>query len=267
MPNEQRISSPQNAHVKELVALRKNGEVRRECGQFLLEGRRGVATALAAPHVEVCEVIYCPHILEDSVLVDAARECDLPLVKVTKDVFRKIADVVSPQGVAAVIKIRQFTLAEMLESDEAPLIVVACGIQDPGNLGTIIRSCQAAGATGLVALEGTADFYNAKVVRSTAAALLMLPVVRTTAVDFISDAMARNVRLVATAAREGVRYREFDWGRRPLAICIGGEGEGLPETMDVACQEHVTIPMRGQAESLNAAVAASILLFEAQAEG
>ena len=201
----------------------------------------------------------------DEALVQAARARKVPLTKVSKDVFKKIADVVTPQGLAAVVKIPQFTLAQVLDAADEPLLAVACGIQDPGNLGTLIRSCEASGATGLVALEGTADFFNAKVVRSTAAGLLTLPLVRMKATDFITEAMARNVRLVATAATGGVGYRTFDWKRRPLAICIGSEGEGLPEAMDVACQERVTIPMRGQAESLNAAVAASILLFEAQA--
>lgn len=264
MSREQHITSPQNAHVKELVDLRKDGEARRARGAFFLEGRRGVAAALAAAHIEICEVIYCPHILDDESLVNAARSRDLPMTKVSKDVFRKMADVVSPQGIAAVVKIPQFTLAQILDADD-PLIVVACGIQDPGNLGTIIRSCEAAGATGLVSLENTADYFNAKVVRSTAAGLLTLPLVRMKAVEFIADAMARNVRLVGTAVGEGISYRKFDWKRRPLALCIGSEGEGLPEVMAVACQERVTIPMRGQAESLNAAVAASVLLFEAQA--
>jgi TrmH family RNA methyltransferase len=264
MSQEQHITSPQNEHVKELVELRKDGELRRERGEFFLEGRRGVAAALSASHIEVRELIHCPNLMEDETLVEAARARKVPLVKVSKDVFKKIADVVTPQGIAAVVKIPQYTLAQVLEADD-PLLVVACGIQDPGNMGTLIRSCEAAGATGLVALEGSADFFNAKVVRSTAAGLLTLPLIRMKAVDFIADAMARSVRLVATAAGEGVSYRTFDWKRRPLAICIGSEGEGLPDAMEVACRERVTIPMRGQAESLNAAVAASILLFEAQA--
>lgn len=265
MSTEQHITSPQNEHVKQLVELRKDGKVRRDRGEFFLEGRRGVAAALALPQTEVREVIYCPHILDDESLVDAARARKVPLTKVSKDVFKKIADVMTPQGIAAVVKIPQFTLPQVLEANEEPLIVVACGIQDPGNLGTIIRSCEAAGATGVVALEDTADFFNAKVVRSTSAGLLTLPLVRTKATDFITEAMARNVRLVATAASDGASYRTFDWKRRPLALCIGSEGKGLPAAMEVACRERVTIPMRGHAESLNAAVAASILLFEAQA--
>lgn len=262
-PLEPHITSPQNAHVKELVELRKDGELRREQKRFLLEGRRGVAAALEAANVLVHEVLFCEHLLEDPELVDRARRKGVPIVKVSKDVFKKIADVVTPQGIAAVVRIPEWDLGQLLAKPDA-MLVVACGLQDPGNLGTLIRSCEASGAAGLVALEGTADPFNAKVVRSTAAGLLTLPIARMKRVEFLAAAQAAKARLVATAARGGTSYKQFDWKARPLALCIGGEGEGLPSEIVSACREKVTIPMRGAAESLNAAVAASILLFEAQ---
>ena len=141
--------------------------------------------------------------------------------------------------------------------------MAACGIQDAGNLGTLIRSAHAAGAAGVLALEGTADPFNAKVVRSTAASLLALPVVRITSQAFLETSRSKKLRLVAAAAQAGVSYREFNWKKRPLILCIGSEGQGLPEQVQAACRETVTIPMRGATESLNAAVAASILLFQA----
>jgi len=264
--SESHITSPQNPHVKELVELRKDGELRRERKRFLIEGRRGVAAALEAAHVLVHEVLYCDHVLEEPELVERARRKGVPLVKVSKDVFKKIADVVTPQGIAAVVRMPEWSLGALLAAPDA-LLVAACGLQDPGNLGTLIRSCEAAGAAGLVALEGTADPFNAKVVRSTAAGLLTLPIVRMKRAEFLAAAQAGKLRLVATAARGGTSYQHFDWKTRPLALCIGSEGEGLPSEIESACREKVTVPMRGAAESLNAAVAASILLFEAQAVG
>jgi TrmH family RNA methyltransferase len=264
---EQHITSPQNARVKELVALRKDGVLRRELKRFLLEGRRGVAAALDAPHVTVHEVIYCEHLLgPEKSLPDKARDKGVPLVRVSKDVFKKIADVMTPQGIAAVVAIPEWDLDRMLAARDA-LLVAACGIQDPGNLGTLIRSCEAAGAAGLVMLEGTAEPFNPKVVRSTAAGLLNLPMVRLTGAAFLDEAHRRGLRLVATAARGGRPYLGFDWRTRPLALCIGSEAQGLPADVEAACKEKVTIPMRGAAESLNAAVAASILLFAAQEPG
>jgi len=257
------LSSPQNQRVKDYVELRSDGNVRREQQRFLLEGRRAVGAALALKHVQVHEIIFSDHLLgDDLTLVAEARARQIALTRVSKDVFRKIADVMTPQGIAAVVRIPEWNADEVL-ADKKGLFVIACGVQDPGNVGTIIRSCEAAGAAGLIALEGTADPYNAKVVRATAAGLLALPILRSKSVEFLAAARRHGFRLVATAAQGGTSYRRFDWQRRPLALCIGSEGEGLPPAIEKECAEKVSIPIKGSAESLNAAVAASILLFEA----
>jgi len=263
---EKFITSPQNEYVKEIVELRKDGEMRRARGRFFLEGRRAVEAALSAESVTIHELIYCEHLFNDTACaaaVERAQEKNLALVRVSKDVFKKMADVMTPQGLAAVVALPEWRIEEVLAHPQ-PLLVVACGIQDPGNLGTLIRSCEASGAAGLVALEGTADAFNSKVVRSTAAGLLTLPIVRLKADAFLKFARQHAIRLVATEAESGTPYKKFAWAKRPLALCIGSEGEGLPEAVAAACKEKVSIPMRSSAESLNAAVAASILLFEAQ---
>lgn len=257
------LSSPQNQRVKDYVELRSDGNVRREKKRFLLEGKRAVAAALSLKHVVVHELIFSDQLLGgDLDLVVQAHAKHIPLTRVSKDVFKKVADVMSPQGIAAVVRIPEWNSAEVLGGNDK-LVVVACGLQDPGNVGTIIRSCEAAGANALVTLEGTADPFNAKVVRATAAGLLALPILRYKTDEFLQEASKRGMRLVATGANGGVPFRNFDWKTRPLALCIGSEGEGLPEDMVQACTEKVSIPMKGHAESLNAAVAASILLFEA----
>jgi RNA methyltransferase, TrmH family len=257
------LSSPQNERVKDYVLLRTDGNVRRERKRFLLEGKRAVAAALSLPHVLVHELIFSDHVLGDDLeLVQQAQSKHIPLVRVSKDVFKKIADVMTPQGIAAVVRIPEWKPEDVFARKDA-LIVVACGLQDPGNVGTIIRSCEASGAATLVTLEGTADPFNAKVVRATAAGLLALPILRMKTAEFLAASEAHEMRLVATAATGGVSYRKFDWKKRPIALCIGSEGEGLPEVVEKACREKVTIPIKGSAESLNAAVAASVLLFEA----
>lgn len=257
------LSSPQNPRVKAYVELRTDGNVRRARGCFLLEGRRAVDAALSLPRVRIEELIYSDHLLgEDLTLIDRARAKQVPLVRVSKDVYKKIADVMTPQGIAAIVRMPEWKLDDLLNTPGA-LMVAACGMQDPGNLGTLIRSCEAAGAAGLFVLEGSADPFNAKVVRATAGGLLALPIVRLKTDEFLKAMNSRSVRLIATSAQGGVRYKTFDWSHRPLVLCIGNEGEGLPYTIDEACAERVTIPMKGSAESLNASVAASILLFQA----
>lgn len=257
------LSSPQNPRVKEYVDLRTDGNVRRERQSFLLEGKRAVGAALALPNARILELIFSDHLLGDDLrLVELAREKNVPLVRVSKDVYKKIADVMAPQGIAAVVQTPEWKLDVALKTPDA-LFVAACGVQDPGNLGTLIRSCEAAGAAGLIVLEGSADPFNAKVVRATAAGLLTLPILRMKTDEFLRAMQTKHARLVATSAHEGTPYKSFDWRRRPLTLCIGNEGDGLPPEIEAACVEKVTIPMKGSAESLNAAVAASILLFQA----
>lgn len=257
------LSSPQNPRVKDYVELRSDGNVRREKHCFFLEGRRAVEAALTIPHARVLELIFSDHLLGDDLsLVTKARAKNVPLVRVSKDVYKKIADIPAPQGIAAVVRTPEWTFEEVLKGRDV-LFVAACGVQDPGNLGTLIRSCEAAGAAALIVLEGSADPFNAKVVRATAAGLLTLPILRMKTDEFLKTMAAHRTRMVATSAHEGVPYKSFDWRNRPLTLCIGNEGDGLPSEIEQACVEKVTIPMKGSAESLNAAVAASILLFQA----
>jgi TrmH family RNA methyltransferase len=257
------LSSPQNQRVKDYVDLRTDGNVRRERKRFLLEGKRSVEAALNLPHILVHEVIFSDHILgSDLALVEQAQSKHIPLVRVSKDVFKKIADVVTPQGIAAVVRIPEWKLADIFSAPDA-LLVVACGLQDPGNIGALIRSCEAAGASALITLEGTVDPFNTKVVRATASGLLSLPILRCKTGELLNEVQSHSMRLIATVARDGTPYKKFDWKKRPLALCVGNEGEGLPAAVEQACTERVTIPIKGNAESLNAAVAASVLLFEA----
>lgn len=257
------LSSPQNQRVKDYVELRSDGNLRRDQKQFFMEGKRTVGAALASKRTAIHEIIFSEQLLEDD--LDLVRQADahrIPLVRVSKDVFNKIAGVMSPQGIAAVVKIPEWSAKEILARNDA-LIAVACGIQDPGNLGTLIRSCEACGATALITLENTADPYNAKVVRATAAALLELPILKMTAASLLNEATQRGARLIGCVAHGGISFRRIDWAKRPILLLIGSEGEGLPANIEAACTERTTIPMKGHAESLNAAVAASVILFEA----
>ncbi len=215
------LSSPQNSRVKEYVDLRSDGNIRREKRCFLLEGKRAVEAALTIPHVRLNELIFSDHILgDDTSLVERAHSKNIPLVRVSKDVYKKIADTMTPQGIAAIVRMPEWKLESVLNAPNA-LIAAACGVQDPGNLGTLIRSCEAAGAAGLIVLEGSADPYNAKVVRATAAGLLALPILRLKTDEFLKTMAKRGARMVATSAHEGAAYKSFDWTRRPLTLCIG----------------------------------------------
>jgi len=177
----------------------------------------------------------------------------------------------SPQGVAALVRLKEFSLDDVIESERllvGPIVVLA-GLQDPGNLGTILRSCEAFGSAGVVLGEGTVSPFNSKVVRASAGSVFRLPVVHGHGkaapgkLEEVSEKLrARGVRLVATSSHKGTSLDQADLNGA-AAIFFGNEGAGLPREVMAKMDEFIAIPHTSQVESLNAGVAASIVLYEA----
>ncbi len=192
---------------------------------------------------------------------------DLPseteLLRLTDDTFVSAVETSSPQGIAALMSPPDFRVEDMLKSP-SPLIIVACGLQDPGNLGALIRSAEAFGASGVLTASGTVNVWNQKALRASAGSSFRLPVVHATP-DEVRGLRQHGVQLLAAVGAPGkdvVPIQDFDL-RKAYAFMIGNEGAGLSvEWMEMA-DARVTIPCPGPVESLNAAVAGSLLLYEA----
>jgi RNA methyltransferase, TrmH family len=183
----------------------------------------------------------------------------------------------SPQGVAALVRLKQFSLEDVVERLHLGPIVVLAGLQDPGNLGTILRSSEAFGSAGVVLGEGTVSLFNSKVVRASAGSVFRLPVIHaqihgqahergksgTVKLENVSNKLrAQSVRLLATSSHKGTPLDQADL-KAPAAIFFGNEGAGLPREVTARVDESIAIPHTSQVESLNAGVAASIVLYEA----
>ena len=168
----------------------------------------------------------------------------------------------TPQGVAALVHVKEFSLEEIMERLQVGPLVVIAGLQDPGNLGTILRSAEAFGGAGVILGEGTVSPFNAKVVRASAGSVFRVPVIRGKLDTISSQLRAREIRLVATSSHKGTPLGEARL-TGPLAMFIGNEGSGLSRDLMTKMDEVVVIPHAPQVESLNAGVAASILLYEA----
>ena len=167
----------------------------------------------------------------------------------------------TPQGVAALALVKRFTLEEVLDHPTpGPLLVIA-GVQDPGNLGTILRSAEAFGAKGVLLGEGTVSAYNSKVVRASAGSLFQVMLAKVSLTEAIDKMRARGIRLVATASHKGVPLPEANLSGQ-VAIFVGNEGAGLDKKLLGKMDELITIPHSERVESLNAGVAASIVLYE-----
>ena len=168
----------------------------------------------------------------------------------------------TPQGVAALVHLKEFSLEEIMDRLQVGPLVVIAGLQDPGNLGTILRSAEAFGSAGVILGEGTVSPFNAKVVRASAGSIFRVPVIRGKLDAVCSQLRAQEIRLVATSSHKGTPLGEARL-TGPLAMFIGNEGSGLPRDLMTRMDEVVVIPHAPQVESLNAGVATSILLYEA----
>jgi TrmH family RNA methyltransferase len=192
--------------------------------------------------------------------------------------FNSIVPSDSPQGIASLIKLPIFAADQMLSvgTGDSPVqrgnsgsngpFVVAAGLQDPGNLGTILRSAEAFGAAGVFLTEGTVSPYNWKVLRGSAGSIFRLPILQIPSAQLIPLMRSRGIRLLATSSHGGKPLPEVSW-TAPLAIFIGNEGAGLSRGLLRQMDETIAIPQSKQVESLNAGVAASIVLYEAARAG
>ncbi|MGA8432890.1 MAG: RNA methyltransferase [Candidatus Sulfotelmatobacter sp.] len=180
--------------------------------------------------------------------------------------FDSVVPSESPQGVAALVRVKQFSLDDLIERIQVGPIVVLVGLQDPGNLGTIFRSAEAFGSAGLVLGEGTVSPFNSKVIRAAAGSLFRLPFVVAKSAGGLEEVSSqltkREVRLVATSSHKGMALDRANL-TGSVAIFIGSEGSGLPRGLLGKMDETVAIPHASQVESLNAGVAGSIVLYEA----
>lgn len=252
------ITSLQNQHVKLYRCLEKR-KFRKKLGLIPLEGMRLVADVLQRGVVP--EIIFLRENVEQPAFLHALP-AQTKIFRVESSIFDQAAFTESPQGILAVVKKPEVVLEELFGQKPA-LILVVDRVQDPGNLGTMLRSAAAAGASGAVILPQTVDPTNPKALRASMGAYFTLPVVET---DFprLQQALQRQQILLVTTTTnsDACVYHRFDW-TRPLAVVVGNEGSGIAAEIEAAADAAVTIPMSGTVESLNAAIAMSVLFFEA----
>jgi TrmH family RNA methyltransferase len=251
------VSSRANARVKQLRAAFQ-GHTRLSGGMVAIEGdhllEEALRSGMVLKSVFVSERRAVPGIVPRGVEV----------LRLTDEVFGSVVETQSPQGVAALMVPPVRTLADLFEGSGAALILIAAGVQDPGNLGTLVRSAEAFGASGVLTTPGTVSAWNQKALRASVGSVFRVPVVAVSASE-IAELKGRGVRLIAAVGADDsgvVAAQEMDFVAA-CAVMIGNEGSGLAAEWMEMCDARVTIPCPGPVESLNAAVAGSLLLYEA----
>jgi RNA methyltransferase, TrmH family len=258
-PNRTRtriVQSRQNSRVKELRSALSHGGRSRD-GLVALEGVHLVEEAIRSGlPLETIFIREGDESLLDSLLLSS----DVEILVLPPELFASVVSTESPQGIAALASPAVSVVDALFQG--TPLVVVAAGLQDPGNLGSLLRSSEAFGATGVIALPGTVSQWNAKALRASSGSAFRLPVISLDQDDCFALLRQHGIRILAATISDGDSVMNAAL-TQPIALLIGNEGSGLSESLLALADARITIPCPGPVESLNAAVAASVLLYEA----
>ncbi len=254
-----RVSSRQNVGVKEL--RRSFAEAApNEQGEVAVEGMHLVEEAIRGG-LRLSTVFFAESARERAHKLLPQLSAHTEALLLPDDVFASAVPSDTPQGIAALVRAKSFALDDVFSPPPA-LLVVTVGLQDPGNLGTIARSAEAFGVTGLLLGERTVSPWNWKAVRASAGSLFRLPTLKVELARALEEIQARGVRLLATSSHKGTLIAEANL-RGPVALLIGSEAAGIPTDVLAKADEVIAIPQSQVVESLNAGVAASVMLYEA----
>jgi len=254
-----RIEGRHNALVKELRAAFAHSEPTPD-GFCAIEGMRILEEAIRSG-LKFKAVFFCASAENRAERLLPQLAAHVETLLLPDKLFASAVPSETPQGVAALVRCKTFSPKEVLaKSQSGPLLAIA-GVQDPGNLGTILRSAEAFGAAGALLGEGTVSPFNSKVIRASAGSVFRLPIVQTKLSGILDQMRELGLRLIATSSHKGTPLDQATL-TGPLAIFIGSEGAGLPRDLLAQMTETVAIPHAPTVESLNAGVAASIVLYE-----
>jgi TrmH family RNA methyltransferase len=255
------ITGFSNPTIKAVRGLREKKHRKRE-GRFLAEGLRLLTDARESGRIP--ELLLMAEGREGHPLLDALEAAVAAaggdVIEMPEDLLAKVTGKDNPQAVAGVFAEWDTRLAE-LDRARAPLWLVAQAMRDPGNLGTMLRTADAVGAGGVILLDDCADPFSVEAVRASMGAVFTVPLAQARWDDFLTWLRAGEGQLVAASLREAVPYRGAAYAA-PCFVMVGNESRGLPEDHEMACDLRVTMPMKGRADSLNAAVAAAVLAYE-----
>lgn len=261
MPSLPVITSPANEHIRSLRKLRDRKR-RQEEALFLAEGLRIVGEALSQP-TRVKEVLYCPALLKQEYArqaLDQARKSGVPVQELSQAAFTALSSRDGPQGLLAVIR-QEWTPLSEINPKPGHNWVALDSIADPGNLGTILRTTDAAGWRGVILLDSTTDPYDPTAVRASMGSLFSQKVVRADFGGFKAWVQTCGIPVIGTSGAASADYASFIYPD-PMVLLMGSEREGLAQHHLALCREVVSIPMQGRSDSLNLAVSTGIVLYE-----
>lgn len=253
------ITSIQNSRIKKLVQLSNKSKIRKKEGLFIVEGKK-IIDEIDVNRIKELYITETFHEKENNYVKELIDQ-NVNIEIVNDTVMKYISNSVTPQGILGVIKIITMDLDIMLSDNT--FIVILENIQDPGNLGTIIRTCDAVKASGIIISKGSVDLYNPKVIRATMGSILRVPIITDSNIlEDINKLKKNKIKILASHLQGSNNLYECDL-KQGIGIVVGNEGNGLTEEVVALADSNIKIPMIGKSESLNASIATSIIAYEA----
>ena len=261
------ITSRSNNKVKAARALR-NAKVRRESGRFIVEGIRHIGEALESG-ANIISIFYSAELIKSDFaysLIDTAKTRIIPCFHTNADVFLSLAEKENPQGIIAIVQQELYLLPEY-NSSNFPWGVAIVNPQDPGNIGTILRTIDAVGASGLILLDESVNPYNPSSVRASMGTIFWYPIIKTNYINFSQWIGENNYHVFGTSTHGDILFNQVHNFDPPAILLLGSEREGLSQAYKELCSHLIKLPMHGRASSLNLSVACGILLYDMLCKG
>lgn len=257
------ITSENNAQIKELIKLKKSTKERKKKKCFLAEGQK----LLEEAHTEKkLKKFYLSEALsEKQEEWEKTLEQEVPFEVLSESVFKAVSDTVTPQGILGLVQMPEYSLEELFKQEKKRFLLLD-DIRDPGNLGTMMRTAEGAGISAVILSQGSVDLFNPKVVRSTMGSVFRLPFCYVEDLPAVIEQLKQKIAVYGCMMDGRIRYDEADF-KDGAGIVIGNEANGISEEVKKHLTETIRIPMAGKLESLNAAVAAAILMYEMAKSG
>lgn len=248
------ITSASNDKIKDVKKLVKSSKERYEQGVYIVEGIRMFREI---PEKSITDVYVSESFYANN--TDLVETCGVEVCVVSDKVFNGISDTGTPQGIMAIVKMNKWSLDDVLGEDT--FVIIAERLQDPGNLGTIMRTAEAAGATGIILSSDSVDVYNPKVVRSTMGSIFRVPVYVSEDLAIDIDKIKEKGVIIYGAHLKGQDFYDKDF-KNACGFLVGNEGKGLSDEISSKADDLLKIPMKGKVESLNAATSVAVISYE-----
>lgn len=254
------ISSVQNPFIKSLIQLQEKAKARKQSGTFLIEGKREIMLALKGNYT-LETVLFYPELITESQVIELLVQ-PVALIAISKEVYQKLAYRDTTEGIIAVAHCKPLRLAD-LKLPQNPLILVMESIEKPGNIGAMLRTCDAAKIDAVIIADPKSDLYNPNIVRSSVGCLFTNQIATATSEEAIHYLIENNIRFYSATLQNSTSYHTQNYSA-PTALVVGTEATGLTPIWREKATQNIIIPMQGAIDSMNVSVAAAILIFEAK---